>query len=205
MKIQIFDPPMCCSTGVCGPAVDPELVRFAADLDWLKRQGVEVERYNLSQQPAAFAGNDVVKAALGKDGNDCLPLTLVDGAVACTGKYPTRQALAGYAGIEVSPSIFTDAVKELVAIGAAIGSNCEMCFKHHYNEARKLGVSKEDMRLAVEIAEAVKASPARSISELADKYLREPAAQPSTASCCCGPSSSDDAPPEKKPGKRSCC
>jgi AhpD family alkylhydroperoxidase len=99
-------------------------------------------------------------------------------------------------------TLFTDAVKELVAIGAAIGSNCEMCFKHHYNEARKLGVSKEDMRLAVETAQMVKASPARSISELADKYLRDPAAQASP--CCCGPSS-DDAPPEKKRGKRSCC
>jgi len=33
MKIQVLDPPRCCSTGVCGPNVDPELVRFAADLD----------------------------------------------------------------------------------------------------------------------------------------------------------------------------
>ncbi|HJX63092.1 MAG TPA: arsenite efflux transporter metallochaperone ArsD [Polyangia bacterium] len=203
MKIQVFDPPMCCSTGVCGPSVDPELVRFAADLDWLKRQGVEVERYNLTQQPSAFAGNDVVKAALSKDGNDCLPLTLVDGAVACKGKYPTREALAGYAGLELRPSIFNDVVKELVAIGAVIGSNCEMGFKHHYNEARKLGVSKEDMSLAVEIAQAVKSNSARSISELAAKYLREPAAKGSP--CCCGPSSSDEVPPEKRPGKRSCC
>ena len=203
MKIQVFDPPMCCSTGVCGPSVDPELVRFAADLDWLKRQGVDVERYNLSQQPAAFAGNPVVKDALSKEGNDCLPLTLVDGAVACTGKYPTRQALASYAGIEVSPSIFTDAVKELVAIGAAIGSNCEMCFKYHYGAARKLGVSKEDMRLAVEMAEAVKASPAKSISELAEKYLRE---QPTNiTACCCGPSTDGVAAGDEKPGKGSCC
>jgi AhpD family alkylhydroperoxidase len=185
MKIQVFDPPMCCSTGVCGPSVDPELVRFAADLDWLKRQGVDVERYNLSQQPAAFAGNPVVKDALAKEGNDCLPLTLVDGAVACKGKYPTREALAGYGGLELPQSIFTDAVRELVAIGASIGSNCEMCFKYHYGAARKLGVSKEDMRLAVEMAEAVKASPAKSISELAEKYLRE---QPTniTQSCCGG-------------------
>jgi len=186
MKIQVFDPPMCCSTGVCGPSVDAALVRFAADLDWLKRQGVEVERYNLSQQPAAFAGNKVVKTALGKDGNDCLPLTLVDGAVACRGKYPTRDELASYAGIELRPGIFTDAVKELVAIGAAIGSNCEICFKHHYNEARKLGVSKEDMRLAVEMAQAVKESPARSILELADKYLREPRVLATAAPCCGG-------------------
>jgi len=75
MKLQVFDPPMCCSTGVCGPSVDPKLVRFTADLDWLRRQGVEVERYNLSQQPAAFVGNQVVRDALTKDGNDCLPRT----------------------------------------------------------------------------------------------------------------------------------
>jgi hypothetical protein len=112
MKIQVFDPPMCCSTGVCGPTVDPKLVRFAADLDWLKRQGVDVERYNLTQQPAAFAGNEVVRSALAKDGDDCLPLTLVDDAVVCKGDYPTRAALAGYAGLESGSGIGTDAVKE---------------------------------------------------------------------------------------------
>jgi AhpD family alkylhydroperoxidase len=185
MKIQVFDPPMCCSTGVCGPSVDPELVRFSADIEWLKSQGVEVERYNLSQQPAAFAGTPLVKDALAKEGNDCLPLTVVDGSVVCRSKYPTREMLTGYAGLESRPSIFTDAVKELVAIGAAIASNCEPCFKHHFNEARKLGVSKDDMRLAVEMAQAVKDSPARSVLALADKYLGEP--RPQASPCCCGP------------------
>ena len=203
MKIQLFDPPMCCSTGVCGPSVDPELVRIAADLDWLKRQGVEVERYSLSQQPAAFAGNPVVKDALAKEGNGCLPLTVVEGAVVCSGKYPTRDALAGYAGLQSRPSIFTDAVRELVAVGAAIASNCEPCFKHHYNEARKLGVSRDDIRLAVDMAQTVKDSPARSISELADKYLREAAAKASP--CCGGPSPDNGSASEGKPGKRPCC
>ena len=67
--IQVFDPPMCCSTGVCGPAVDPVLPRFSADLDWLRSQGVGVERYSLSQQPGAFAENDVVQHALSSEGN----------------------------------------------------------------------------------------------------------------------------------------
>jgi len=116
MKIQVFDPPMCCSTGVCGPSVDPELVRFAADVDWLARQGIDVERYNLSQQPAAFAHNSVVKKVLAKEGNGCLPRVLVDGAVASSGKYPTRRALAGYAGLETEAVVFSDAVRELVAI-----------------------------------------------------------------------------------------
>ena len=40
--IRVFDPAMCCSTGVCGPSVDPDLARFAADVDWLQKQGVTV-------------------------------------------------------------------------------------------------------------------------------------------------------------------
>jgi hypothetical protein len=100
MKIQVFDPPMCCQTGICGPSVNPELVRFAADLDWLKHQGLEVERYNLSQQPEAFVKNPVVKEALATEGNSCLPLTLADGRIVCKGCYPSREALAGFAGLE---------------------------------------------------------------------------------------------------------
>lgn len=174
MKIEVYDPPMCCSTGVCGPSVDPGLVRFAADVDWLKRQGIEVQRYNLAQQPAAFAGNPLVKEALAKEGNDCLPLTMVDGAVVLKSRYPTRGMLADYAGIKIRPSIFTDAVKELVAIGAAIGSNCEISFEHHYSEARRLGVSQEDVRLAVEMGQSVKDRAALSMWELAQKHLSEP-------------------------------
>jgi hypothetical protein len=62
--VRVFDPAMCCSTGVCGSSVDPQLVRFAADLDWLKRQGVAVERFNLAQQPGAFVDDAAVKATL---------------------------------------------------------------------------------------------------------------------------------------------
>jgi len=99
-KLAIYDPPMCCSSGVCGPAVDPVLPRITADLDWLKRQGVQVERYNLAQQPQAFASNPTVRAALREHGNDCLPLILVDGRVVSRGTYPERTELARLAGIE---------------------------------------------------------------------------------------------------------
>jgi hypothetical protein len=99
-KLAVYDPPMCCSTGVCGPAVDPVLPRITADLDWLKRQGVQVERYNLAQQPQAFASNPTVRAALREQGNDCLPLILVDGRVVSRGTYPERTELARLAGIE---------------------------------------------------------------------------------------------------------
>ena len=92
--LQIFDPAMCCSSGVCGPEVDTKLVQFAADLDWLKSQGVMVQRHNLSQNPAAFVENEAVKAALTENGEAALPLLLANGKVAATGHYPERDELA---------------------------------------------------------------------------------------------------------------
>jgi AhpD family alkylhydroperoxidase len=169
-RIQVFDPPMCCSTGVCGPEVDPALVRFAADLEWLKESGVDVERFNLSQEPAAFVGNPVVASAI-RSRDDALPLLLLDGKIVAQGSYPEREALASLAGVSAPKSLYTEAVAELVAIGAAIASNCEPCFRFHYDQARKLGVSKEDMAGAVTTAKGVKESPARAVIALAEKYL----------------------------------
>jgi hypothetical protein len=103
-KVEVFDPPMCCSTGVCGPKVDPALVRFAADLHWLANQKVAVERYNLAQQPQAFAANAVVRSALQERGNECLPLLLVDGSIASQGRYPSRDELARLTGVEAVAS-----------------------------------------------------------------------------------------------------
>ena len=103
-KIEVFDPPMCCSTGLCGPKVDPVLVRFAADLHWLANQRVAVERHNLAQQPQAFAASAVVRSALKEYGNECLPLILLDGAVLSKGSYPSRDELAHLAGVEPDQS-----------------------------------------------------------------------------------------------------
>jgi len=64
VDVTVFDLAMYCSTGVCGPSVDPKLVRFAADLSWLAYKGVNVERFNLAQQPAAFAADSEVKLRL---------------------------------------------------------------------------------------------------------------------------------------------
>lgn len=93
--VQVFDPAMCCSTGVCGPDVDPKLVQFAADLDWLKGEGVVVQRHNLSQSLAAFVENEVVRTTLVDKGEAALPLMLANGKVAVMGRYPDREELAG--------------------------------------------------------------------------------------------------------------
>ncbi len=92
--VQVYDKPMCCSTGVCAPDVDPVLPQFAADLDWLKSQGHQVERYNLAQQPQAFIENKSVHQLLRTDGTDCLPVVVVDGQIVSHQIYPSREALS---------------------------------------------------------------------------------------------------------------
>lgn len=97
-KLEIYEPAMCCSTGVCGVDVDPVLVQFVADLQWLTEQGVSVSRYNLSQEPQAFATNtDVVKEM--EAGMDRLPIVVVDGQIASTGVYLSRAQFAQKLGI----------------------------------------------------------------------------------------------------------
>ncbi len=102
--LDVFDPPMCCSTGVCGPTVDPLLAAFAADVDWLVSKGVSVSRYNLAQDPQAFVSHPLVKAMLQREGDACLPLLIMNGEVVGRGAYPRRQELAQLTGIEASAS-----------------------------------------------------------------------------------------------------
>lgn len=97
-KIQIFDPALCCSSGVCGTDVDQALVTFSADVDWAKQQGLVIERLNLAQQPMAFVDNAAVKGLLERSGEAALPITLVDGEVAFAGRYPARADLARWIG-----------------------------------------------------------------------------------------------------------
>jgi len=97
--IQVFDPALCCSTGVCGVDVDQSLVTFSADVAWAKLNGAQIERFNLAQQPVAFAENPAVKGFRERSGAEALPLVLVDGEVALAGRYPNRTELTRWAGI----------------------------------------------------------------------------------------------------------
>jgi hypothetical protein len=90
--LEVFDPAMCCSTGVCGVEVDPVLAQFSADLKWIAEQGVRVSRHNLGQEPAAFAANPAVVREM-EAGMDRLPILVIDGRVASTGLYPSRAQL----------------------------------------------------------------------------------------------------------------
>lgn len=202
-RLDIYDPAMCCSSGVCGPDVDPKLVRFAGDVKWLQEQGVEVQRFNLSQSPAAFVENDQVKQALTEKGEGALPMVIATGRVVSSGRYPERVELAAWAGVaQAEASIYSGAVNELVAIGAAIAANCEPCLKYHYREAQKLGVSKADMARAVETGAKVKDSPHQAILKLAERLTGAALGGARAESDpCCG---AEEAKGEKA-GASKCC
>ncbi|WP_096704894.1 arsenite efflux transporter metallochaperone ArsD [Magnetospirillum sp. 15-1] len=103
-KLEVYDPAMCCSTGVCGPEVDPVLVTFAADLKWVAEQGVEVRRYNLGQEPQAFAASPAVVKEM-EAGMDRLPIIAVDGHIVSTGVHLSRDQLAAKLGLAAKPRI----------------------------------------------------------------------------------------------------
>jgi hypothetical protein len=96
--VQLFDPAMCCPTGLCGPGVDPSLLALARDLRWLQAAGVTVERFGLAQQPEAFTTNAVVTELMKRAGDAALPATLVNGKVLLFGTYPTRELLLSALG-----------------------------------------------------------------------------------------------------------
>lgn len=90
----------------------------------------------------------------------------------------------------------SDRERELVAIGAALGSNCLPCVVFHIRQCRKSGITDAEVREAIEVAEQVKMMPAQLVRETAYAQLEDPGAPRESANCCNGPS--DGEPP-------SCC
>lgn len=122
--IQIFDPALCCSSGVCGTDVDQNLVNFSADADWARQNGAQLERFNLAQQPMAFAENAPVKAFLERAGQEALPLTLVDGQVVLAGRYPSRADLARWAGLAVPAAAKAEKAEQAEKAGNCCSGGC---------------------------------------------------------------------------------
>lgn len=121
LSISVYDPALCCSTGVCGTSVDPALARFAADLDWLKKQGVTVSRYNLAQQPGAFVDNTTIRELLQQDGETVLPVVLVNGQLRSSKLYPRREELAKWLELKLEQTSGTSTT------GGCCGPNTGCC------------------------------------------------------------------------------
>lgn len=101
-KLEIFDPALCCPTGVCGPNVDPELTRIASALFLLQGKGLDITRYNLGTDPGAFVENQTVNKLLNEQGPDALPIVLFNGEVKKVSGYPNNTELAEWFEIDAA-------------------------------------------------------------------------------------------------------
>jgi hypothetical protein len=90
-KMQIFEPAMCCSTGLCGVGVDPELLRISTTLNSLEKNGIKIERFNLSSAPQEFVNNKKVNDFLKEKGVEGLPIVLVEEEIVISGRYPNKE------------------------------------------------------------------------------------------------------------------
>jgi hypothetical protein len=94
-KLEIYEPPLCCPTGVCGPAPDPALAKLQENILRWKKAGIDVERLAINQSPQRFMANSMVVDLLTREGQEVLPISLLDGKVVCKGKYPTDELVLG--------------------------------------------------------------------------------------------------------------
>lgn len=108
-KMFIYEPAMCCSTGLCGVSVDPELLRISTVLNNLKKNGILVERYNLTNAPQEFIKNKEVNEFINKNGVEELPLILVDNAIVMSGRYPSNEEFVNL--LEVPKDILVSKTK----------------------------------------------------------------------------------------------
>ena len=120
-NMMIYEPAMCCSTGVCGVSYDPQLLRIATVLASLEKNGVKVTRYNLTGAPQEFVKNAKISELLAKDA-DVLPVTVVDGEVVLTKRYPTNDEFVSL--LEVPESYLGEAKKVKVTPVAKKSGGC---------------------------------------------------------------------------------
>jgi len=94
-KLEIYEPSLCCPTGVCGPAPDPSLLSLQEDILRWKKEGVVVERIAINQAPQRFMANATVVDLLTREGREVLPIAFLDGVVISKGKYPAYEQIKG--------------------------------------------------------------------------------------------------------------
>ena len=96
VDIEIFDPPMCCPTGLCGPTIDQELLDISEMFHHLQDQGYRIERYQMTTHPGKFTGNPAVMQLIREKQMAALPITIIRGNVVADGYYLKRNEIFGY-------------------------------------------------------------------------------------------------------------
>ena len=102
MEIRVFDPPMCCPTGMCGPTIDQTLLDLNEVVMTLESKGISVARYQMSSHPNAFLRNAEVMKLVREQQMAALPITVIRGKVIKVGSYPNQAEVEKY--LEVARS-----------------------------------------------------------------------------------------------------
>ena len=175
-KIDVYDPAMCCSTGVCGPDVDDSLTDFANDVKWMKSQGIEVNRFNLGQEPEAFKSNPVVIARLQNAGSDILPIIFINGERVSEGAYPDRDQLKDWFSLNGdtnnenrTPGV--DSHELLIRLEMAVANGDQSELESRFREGEENGISKEELVQAMQKGIDKRQQDTQSILETANQLL----------------------------------
>lgn len=175
--IEVYDPAMCCSTGVCGSDVDDSLADFANDVKWLKSQGIEVIRFNLGQEPEAFKSNATVLTRLKSSGSDILPIIFINGEMVSEGGYPDRQQLIEWLpntkkkvtnGVDKSMS---DTDEILIGLEDAVTNGDEIELRMLFQRGESIGLSVEKMVQAMQAGINNRQQMTHSILQTANELL----------------------------------
>ena len=94
--VEIFDPPMCCPTGLCGPTLDQTLLDVTDMIHALQADGLRVERYQMTSHPQKFINNADVMRLVREKQMAALPITAVRGQIIKVGVYPTLTEIQPY-------------------------------------------------------------------------------------------------------------
>ncbi|MDD4344041.1 MAG: arsenite efflux transporter metallochaperone ArsD [Eubacteriales bacterium] len=98
-KMYIYEPAMCCPTGLCGVGIDQELLNLSTLIANLEKKGIKVERYNLTNSPQEFVNNKEINDLIMEKGIEILPVTLVEGVIVKTGGYPNKEEITEFLGM----------------------------------------------------------------------------------------------------------
>lgn len=95
-KIEIFDPSMCCSSGLCGPTPDPVLLKVNEAVGRLGKEYADltINRHMFGRAFEPFTETPAVMDLIREQGLAALPITVLDGReVVAAGRYPTYEEL----------------------------------------------------------------------------------------------------------------
>jgi len=95
MELTLYEESMCCSTGVCGPEPDDELVEVSAALDQLEEEfDIEVSRANMQHDIDQFLETQRIADLVDEHGPSILPIIVLEDEIIAKSAYLSYDELA---------------------------------------------------------------------------------------------------------------